>query len=216
MIAETGIKIKSQAEQRITDMKIGIFGGAFNPVHNGHIHLMNCYLNQLELDKIILIPTAVPPHKNSQELISGLHRINMLKIAVGNNPKFEISDIEFKRNGKSYTYDTLCQLKKIYPNDEFYLIVGSDQYLNFKSWYNFESILDLATLVTAAREENEYNALLCFKKENPAFDNSVISSFNVVKVSSSQIRQLICEKSDVSSFLPDGVYSYIKEKELYV
>ncbi len=216
MTVEKGTKIKNRAEPRKTDMKIGVFGGAFNPVHNGHLHLMNCFFNELKLDKLILIPTSVPPHKDQSGLLSGTHRINMLKLAVDNKLGIEISDIEFKRSGKSYTYDTLSQLKKEYPEDEFYLIVGSDQYLHFNSWYRYEDILTSVTLVTAAREENEYKILNDFKNKNSFLKNSMISTFGVVKVSSSQVRQMIADGRDVSHLIPSRVYNYIKENELYV
>ncbi|MGN0523506.1 MAG: nicotinate (nicotinamide) nucleotide adenylyltransferase [Eubacterium sp.] len=197
-------------------MKIGIFGGAFNPVHNGHLHLVECYLEALKLDKVILIPTAVPPHKTAENLADKNHRINMLKLAGLANNKIEISDIEFNRKGKSYTYDTLCRLKKIYPNDELFLIVGSDQFLHFQNWYRADDILSMVTLVTAAREENELSRLQSYKNENDNMKNSVISNFSVVKVASSQIRKNIADGLDISTLVPPDVEKYIRDNKLYV
>jgi nicotinate-nucleotide adenylyltransferase len=197
-------------------MKIGIFGGAFNPVHNGHIALAENYLNSLSLDKILFIPTSVPPHKTSQGLVSGRDRLNMLQLAIGNDDKFEVTDIEFKREGKSYTYDTINELKKIYPNDDLFLIVGSDQFFNFNTWYRADDILNSVTVITASRELNEYNALLEFKAQNNNMKNTIVSNFNVVKVSSSEIREKIKNGENINDLVPKAVADYIKENNLYV
>lgn len=197
-------------------MKIGIFGGAFNPVHNGHLNLALCYKKSLSLDKIIFIPTSVPPHKTAEHLVLPQDRINMLKLAVSNDSFYEISDIEFKRQGKSYTFDTLCELKKIYQNDDFYLIIGSDQYLYFKNWYRFDEILKMVTVVTASREENEHKKMLDFKANNNELRDTIVSSFDVVEVSSSQIRQMVKNGEDISDLVPPSVAEYIKEHRLYV
>lgn len=197
-------------------MNIGIFGGAFNPVHNGHMHLLGCYFDALELDRVILIPTADPPHKSSDGLILGRHRMNMLSIACMGNSKIEISDIEFRLEGKSYTYNTLLELKKIYPNDRLFLIIGADQYLYFRNWYRADDILNMATVVTAAREEKELSKLIDFRQKNENMKNTVISSAQPVTVSSSQIREGIKNGENVSSLLPDGVYQYIMDNNLYV
>ncbi len=197
-------------------MNIGIFGGAFNPVHNGHMHLLGCYFEALELDRVILIPTADPPHKSSDGLISEEHRINMLSIACQGDDRIEISDIEFKLKGKSYTYNTLLELKKIYPDDRLFLIIGSDQYLYFQNWYRAEDILGMVTVVTAAREKKEYQTLIDFRDRNENMKNTVISTAKAVPVSSSQIRTGIKNGENIASLLPQGVYKYIMDNNLYV
>ena len=177
-------------------MKTGIFGGAFNPVHNGHLALAEQYKKTLSLDRIIFIPTANPPHKSSDGLIDGKHRINMLELCVGENEL--VSDIEFMRDGKSYTYLTICELKEKYPDDEFFLIVGA------------------CTVVTAAREKNQYVEMLDFKSEHPKLKDVVVSEFDVIDISSSQIRDMIKNGEDVSYYIPESVNRYIKEHRLYV
>lgn len=196
--------------------RIGIFGGAFNPVHNGHICLAENYLNALSLDKILFIPTSVPPHKTAEYLAPGKDRINMLKSAVSGNDKFETTDIEFKRKGKSYSFDTITQLKKIYPLDELFLIVGSDQFFSFQSWYRADDILSMVTVVTAAREKNEYKALLDFKSQHDNMKNTIVSNFSVIEVSSSEIRNKIKAGADISALVPEAAADYIKENKLYV
>ena len=195
-------------------MKTGIFGGAFNPVHNGHLALAEQYKKALSLDRIIFIPTANPPHKSSDGLIDGKHRINMLGLCVGENEL--VSDIEFMRDGKSYTDLTICELKEKYPDDEFYLIVGADQFFYFEKWYKFEEILSACTVVTAAREKNQYVEMLDFKNEHPKLKDVVVSEFDVIDISSSQIRDMIKNGEDVSYYIPESVNRYIKEHRLYV
>ena len=196
-------------------MKIGIFGGAFNPVHNGHLQLMNSYLDALMLDKIILIPTAVPPHKTAEQLISGEDRLNMVSLAVKGNDRLEVSDIEFRREGKSYTYITVCELKKLYAEDELFLIVGSDQFLYFPNWYQSEELLKLVTVCTSARNQGEYKALLDFKNDNENMQHCIVSDFEVFEVSSSEIREKIKNKDSISGLVPTAVEEYIKEHRLY-
>lgn len=195
-------------------MKTGIFGGAFNPVHNGHLALAEQYKKTLSLDRIIFIPTANPPHKSSDGLLDGKHRINMLKLCTNDDEL--VSDIEFMRDGKSYTYLTVCELKEMYPDDEFYLIVGADQFFYFEKWYKFEEILSACTVVTAAREKNQYDEMLKFQSEHPKLKNVIVSEFDVIDISSSQIRDMIKNGDDVSYYIPDSVNRYIKEQRLYV
>ncbi len=197
-------------------MKIGIFGGAFNPVHNGHINLAKNYADSLELDKVIFIPTAVPPHKTSHHLASQQDRMNMLKLAVCDN-RFEISDIEFKRQGKSYTYDTIKQLKEIYPDDRFYLIIGADQFLTFSKWYKWQEILENAVICTSAREDDdERKKMIDFAKElNLTEKDFYLSPYPVYRLSSSEIREKIKAGYDVKNCVPEGVWQYIIKKGLY-
>lgn len=140
----------------------------------------------------------------------------MLAVALSEFDNFEIDDCEFKREGKSYTYDTVVYLKNKYPEDDFYLIVGEDQYLFFDKWYRYEDILKLTTVVTACRHINRYKELLQYKSSHIKMKNSIVSDFDVIEVSSSQIRSGIKAKKDISSLVPDGVEKYIKEHGLYV
>lgn len=199
-------------------MKIGIFGGAFNPVHKGHIQLAQNYFDKLALDKMLFVPTAVPPHKTSQHLAPEKVRLDMLKIAVKDKSYFEISDIEFKRQGKSYTYDTLTLLEEMYPNDEFFLIIGADQFLSFDKWYRWQDILQKVTLCTCAREdENEKRKILEFSNELDGLkkDRFFLLDVPVLKLSSSEVREKIKNNINVSDLLPKGVYEYIVKEGLY-
>lgn len=196
-------------------MKIGVFGGAFNPVHKGHIKLAISYINSLKLDKLIVIPTANPPHKSSKDLVDGKDRLNMLNLAFKDVDKVEISDIEFNRQGKSYTFDTIAELKNIYKNAEFYLIIGEDQFMSFDKWYKYDEILKEVTLCTAAREENKRDSLKEFSKKLLKNDKCYIANFDPIVVSSSEIRENLKNNIDISFLIPENVYNYIIEKGLY-
>lgn len=197
-------------------MKIGLYGGAFNPVHNGHLALAEHFKNALELERLIFIPTHVPPHKSGDGLVSGEHRINMLSLVLSGLEYCSVSDIEFRREGKSYTYDTVCELKKIYPDDEFFLIVGADQYFDFQKWYRADDILRQVTVCSAARENNQYRQMLEYKSKHDNMQNTVVCNFDVTEISSSKIRNMISTGQSVSEFVPDSVLRYIKENNLYV
>lgn len=197
-------------------MKIGIFGGAFNPVHKGHINLADIYYRDLKLDRLIFVPTACPPHKTADNFAAGEDRLEMLRLALRNR-KYEISDIEFHRKGKSYTYDTLVQLKELYQNDDFYLIIGADQFLAFDKWYKYKEIMRLAVICTAAREnEGEKEEIRKFAaKLGMSRKDYFLSKAPVFRVSSGEIRKKIKNNEDLSCLLDEKVEKYICEKELY-
>ncbi|MDE6412861.1 MAG: nicotinate (nicotinamide) nucleotide adenylyltransferase [Eubacterium sp.] len=198
-------------------MRIGIFGGAFNPVHNGHINLAKSYLESLSLDKLLLIPTANPPHKTAEGLADEEDRLNMLSIAFNAVDRVEISDIEFQRNEKSYTYDTVRELRKTYCNDEFFLIIGDDQFLSFDKWYKYNELLSEVVLCTAAREENKREEIIAFaEKLLNGSSKYYLADFEPVVVSSSEIREKIKKNEDISALVPAEVSEYIKDKGLYI
>ncbi len=196
-------------------MRVGIFGGAFNPVHNGHLNIADTFYEDLCLDKLLFVPTANPPHKSSAGLLSGAHRVNMLKLALENKP-YEISTIEFERAEKSYTYNTLVELKKFYPEADFFLIIGADQIINFEKWYRYSDILDMVTLCASARESEEEKQIIIKSAQRLGIqDRFYMSGRAVLRVSSSEIRDKIKNGSDVSKLLPKKVFDYISEKGLY-
>lgn len=190
-------------------MRIGLFGGTFNPVHSGHVNLVKNFKEKLNLDKVLVIPTAQPPHKETKELVSSEDRINMCRLAFGELA--EISDIEISRGGKSYTVETLRELKKIYKDDEFYFLVGSDMLLSFKRWYRWEEILTMCTLCATDRN----NEQSCKEADKDFFEKIIFCDFEKTVVSSSEVREKLEKGESVLSLLPSEVYDYIKEKGLY-
>ena len=147
-------------------MRIGIFGGAFNPVHNGHISLAAQAVSMLSLDKLILVPTADPPHKSGTDFAPAKARLDMLSLAFKYFGNAVVSDIEFKRQGKSYTYYTVNQIAALYPGARLFLIIGQDQFVNFDSWYKWRDILNSVTLFAVARNENSKQIMIDSAKKS--------------------------------------------------
>jgi nicotinate-nucleotide adenylyltransferase len=197
-------------------MKIGVFGGTFNPVHNGHIRIAKLYFEKLGLDKLIVIPTNIPPHKTVSDMVDSADRLNMLRLAFEDCPNVEISDIEINISGKSYTVNTISALKELYPNDELYLIVGGDMFLCFESWKEYKKILSMCTLCTAPREVGEYAALKEYQlKLDPELKTTVILNSEVLVLSSSEIRKKIKNGAELGNLLPKKALEYINHKGLY-
>lgn len=203
-------------------MRIGIYGGAFNPIHNGHLHLLDTlYCAQTPfggLDKLLIVPTANPPHKSAGDLIPATHRIAMIRLAVESLPcadKIEISTIELESREKSYTYTTLVKLKEIYPNGEFILFIGSDQLFDFQKWYRYQDILKLARVRAITRQECQRQAVADFLTRNKDLAGISVLVAKPVVVSSTQIRQRVAQGKRIADLVPAAVADYIQEKGLY-
>ena len=199
-------------------MKIAIFGGAFNPVHIGHVQLVQTLLTQLNFDKILIVPSKLSPHKSSNGLIDGAHRMKMCEIAFADVEKAQVCDIEMNRSGKSYTVDTLIELKKRFANDELYLICGSDMFLTLQEWRNYEKIIKLAHICGIKRANEDENALTKQKKRLEKDGAKVYLTFaEIADVSSTMIRfELQNGKFEsAEKYLPQGVLDYIMKNLLY-
>ena len=198
-------------------MKIGIYGGTFNPIHTGHIHAAKQAKEFLGLDKLLMIPDRIAPHK---EIPSGsptpAQRMDMLRLAVEGEPGIEVSDIELKREGKSYTYLTVEAIRELYPDAEIYLLMGTDMFLTFHTWVNPERITAHATLAVMYRgEKGEAEKIEARKLEMEADGVRVVPVKNdTINISSTQLRRLIAFRC-ASEFLPRGVGDYILENGLY-
>lgn len=197
-------------------MKIGLFGGSFNPVHNGHIHLAKSVQVDLNLDKIILIPSKKSPHKSNDEYVSNEHRFNMCKLAIEGIPNFEVSDFEFLRDTISYTIYTVRYFKEVYPKDDLYLLVGSDMFLTFETWKDFKEIMQKVTLVVVSRENGDMDSLLKKSNELSKFGKSIVVETNPLEVSSTEIRKNIRINQYYSCNLDEKVVQYIKSNGLYL
>ena len=198
-------------------MKIGIYGGTFNPIHTGHIHAAKQAMEILNLDKLLMIPDRIAPHK---EIPSGSptpqQRLEMLRLAVEGEPGIEVSDMELKREGKSYTYLTVEALREEYPDAELYLLMGTDMFLSFHTWMNPERITAQATLAIMYRgEKGEAAKIEARKAEMEAEGVRVVLVRNdTINISSTQLRRLIAFRC-AGEFLPNGVESYIRRNGLY-
>lgn len=203
--------------------KIGIFGGSFNPPHVGHLLLASLVFEKLKLNKLLFIPAFIPPHKTKLNLIEPEHRLKMLKFSIGSNNCFEVLDIEIKRGGKSYTFDTLMYLKKIKPEAKFYLIIGYDNYIDFTSWKNYKELLKNCKVVVLNRyiskdvnkkikhcENYSYQKNHILSKENFIFINNPIFD-----ISSTEIRKRVSKGKSISYYVTEKVARYIERNKLY-
>ena len=198
-------------------MRIGIYGGTFNPPHKGHIRLAQTMLSDARLDKIIIIPAGIPPHKESSELADDKTRLEMCALAFSGE-HFEISDIEIKRDGKSFTVDTVKELRETYPDDELFLIIGSDMLLSFDRWYRYKDILKEVTLCVATREDEiSRDKLSAFACDVLGLDSGelIASEISAFECSSTDVRKSLKEAGNTEELLSDAVRGYIMKNELY-
>ncbi|MDP8230227.1 MAG: nicotinate-nucleotide adenylyltransferase [Candidatus Gorgyraea atricola] len=188
-------------------MRIGILGGTFDPIHNGHIHLARELCKRLALKKIIFIPTYIPPHKPDIRISSGTHRHNMVKLAIARSKKLELSGIELKRKGKSYSVDTLRQLKRRYGKKaQFFFITGSDSLKDIDKWRDIEEILRLCTFVVVKRPG------FSMRNIDPRF---LTLHINAKNVSSSDIRRKVKDRQSITRLVPASARNYIEKRGLY-
>ena len=195
-------------------MRIGIYGGAFNPVHKGHVKLAEEIKRKADLDKIIIIPSGVSPHKSSGGLIDSTHRLEMCSLAF-EGEDYIISDLEIKREGKSYTVDTVTELKKIYPDDELFLIMGSDMLLCFDRWYRYEDILSMVTICATTRQGDISLDELKKYSRDVLKKEVIIIDFEPFECSSTKVRNALLSGEDANELIPEKVLTYIRENSLY-
>lgn len=200
-------------------MNIGLFGGTFNPVHNGHLLIANTFFKQLNLNELLFIPNYISPFKiGDNNLIQDFHRIEMLKLAVSENISFKIELFEINKQEVSFTINTLDFLKKKYSNsDNFFLLIGADQTQYFHKWKDWMKILDKVTLCISGRD----NVVEMFNDEvkNHIINNNI--SIKIIKspfidISSSEIRNKIKNKIGVNNLLDQRVIEYIRQNNLYL
>ena len=198
-------------------MRLGIFGGTFNPIHNGHIELVRHFADLAQLDRVLLIPTGIPPHKVSKDLLSGERRLEMCSLATMDESRIEVSDIELSRQGSSYTIDTLRELEKRYPGAQLHLIMGADMLMCLDSWREYRGIIDRCVICAAARNDDSVRALMAKARELNIPDGRVIiSDEEIMTVSSTEIREKIKKGISVSGLVPRAVEEYIISNGLYL
>lgn len=196
--------------------KIGILGGTFNPIHNGHILLAKNTCAQFNLDEILVIPSANPPHKREQPVLDISHRCEMVKLAIQNEPDLIFSDIEARRVGYSYTADTLTELKDVY--DRIYFIVGADSLFLIDKWYHPEITMRIATLVVANRnhyQDSEIADQIRYLTDKYGAKIEILNAFDS-PVSSSQIRANVSKGISIEGLVPKAVEEYITKNKLYL
>jgi nicotinate-nucleotide adenylyltransferase len=187
-------------------MRLGILGGTFNPVHFGHLLLAQEALEQLSLEKVIFVPSFLPPHKTGEDLASADRRLRMVSIAVKDNRSFDVSDMEIERKSKSYSIDTLREFLSVYAEAELFFISGSDALKDLSSWKDIEEIKKIANFAAAARPG--YGS-----EDVPEFVRTI--SMPRIAISSSLIREKIRKKRSIKYLLPEDLRAYIEDEGLY-
>ena len=188
--------------------KIGLFFGSFNPIHNGHLMLTNYLAEYGGLDEIWFVVSPQNPFKDKKSLLADRHRLYMVEMAIKDDERFQVCDIEFYMPQPSYTIDTLTRLQERHPNTDFYLICGMDNIESFKKWKNYEAILQYHHLMVYPRKGYSSNELV----NHPSV---MVVEAPEIEVSSTFIRNAISEGKDVRYFVPKDVYKYIVDMHFY-
>ena len=196
--------------------KMGLFGGSFDPIHQGHIEMALGLAKKLELDSVVLMPTFVPPHKIRESMAAAEHRLTMCRLAAEAFPQLQVSDLELRREGASFTVDTLQTLCEQHPNTQWYLITGADMFTTLRTWHRFEDIARMAVLCTVPRDgtdtaylrqyaaDMEIEGIRCYVDDSPVLD-----------VSSTEIRRRVTAGESLQGLLPTAVEDYIGCHNLY-
>ena len=199
-------------------MRIGIFGGTFSPVHNGHVSAAKSFMEQMWLDILFVIPTGTSPHKEMSGGADAYDRLRMCEAAFSELDGVIVSDMEIRREGKSYTVDTLRQLYD--PENRLFLLCGTDMMLTLDKWRDADEIFKLCYPVYMRRENDEVITNLIIKKNAEYKEKygriATRITGDAVVVSSSEVREKIQKGEDISSHVPPAVEAYIKEKGLYL
>lgn len=197
--------------------RIGIMGGTFNPIHMGHLLLAEWVKSEADLNEIWLIPNGISYMKAQQEVAPSMDRLKMTELAAKKNEHFRCLDLEIKRNGYTYTYETLEELVQTYPEDEFYFILGADCLFTLETWKYPERILGCCKLIAAVRDEASMEEMRAKKAElEQRFGGEILLlPFVRLSLSSTEIRERIKQGKSVRYMVPDSVLAYIEEKGLY-
>jgi nicotinate-nucleotide adenylyltransferase len=213
-------------------LRIGVLGGTFSPVHIGHLRAAEEAVDALGLDTFIFLPAAVPPHKPSEQIISFEHRWQMLNLALASNPRFQASDLERRRPGKSYTVPSLNELRKEFKEDsEIFFLLGLDAFLEINTWWHYKELFSIAAMVVLRRpgyQEQDLEKMLhaavspfySWKPEGKCFRHPVLLPVYYLKitridVSSTQIRSLAAAGRSMRYLVAPEIISYIMQNGLY-
>ena len=189
--------------------KIGIYSGSFNPIHHGHVMLANYLVEFSDLDELWFVVSPQNPLKKKAELLDDAERLKMVRLAVGDDPRFRVSDVEMHLPTPSYTINTLTALSKQHPDCRFVFICGMDSLQNFKNWREYQKILDNYELLVFPREGYDGGDLA----RHPSV---TVLKTPILEISSTFIRQCVKEGRDVRHFMPERAFRYMKENRFYV
>ena len=196
-------------------MRIGLFGGSFNPPHRGHLHLAESVHEALGLNEVWLIPSKISPHRSMAAYAPERDRFEMCRLAAEEYPWLRAEDYELRQEQVSYTFYTVEHFTEERPEDEFFLLMGSDMLLSFTTWHRWQEILQRVTLAGIAREEGEYERLEAAAEELRQYGRIEIVHVDSFTVSSTKIRELVKNSQDCSCYLPKKIVQYIRMQKLY-
>lgn len=195
-------------------MRTGIFGGTFDPIHVGHLAAAREAMECAHLDRVLLVPSAVPPHR--EPATAGPHdRLEMCRLAIADQHHLEVSDVEIKRGGRSYTADTIRELRRTHPGDELFLILGWDAARLFGTWHEPGQIRDDATLVVVTRPGTDVPGSGDLQAAGLDPARTILCKGETPDISGSELREAIASGKPVSQWLPKAVERYIAEHRLY-
>lgn len=198
---------------------IGIMGGTFDPIHYGHLVIAEAVRSKYNMDKVIFVPSGHPPHKNNELVSNSMDRYKMTELATKTNRYFEMSSIEIDRPGKSYTYDTIKDFQKKFPDYDLFFITGADAIKEITTWHRYQELLDICHFVAATRPGYTLDNLK--NKELNMLTASQLKNIDIVEVpgidvSSTDIKRRVNLKQPIKYLLPEIVEEYINKNELYI
>ena len=197
-------------------MKIGLFGGTFDPIHIGHMILMENVINNLDLDKIYVLPNSNPPHKLENKKTALNLRLKMVNETIKDNSKLEINDYDYRDNEIHYTFNTINYFKKSYPNDEFFFIMGEDSFLDIEKWKNYKEILKENLIIFKTYSNKNFSLISKINQVRKYNKNIYLIDNIALDISSTLIRNLVKENKSIRYLVNDEVINIIKEEKLYV
>lgn len=192
--------------------KIGIMGGTFDPIHNGHLVAASEAAYRFDLDKVIFVPTGQPWQKADRDVTDAEHRYLMTMVATASNPRFTVSRVDIDRNGPTYTIDTLRDIRKFYPDAELYFITGADALSSIMSWRDWEDMLEMAHFVGVTRPGYPLTRDMVPEDQR---DNIELIDIPAMAISSTDCRERARGGEPVWYLVPDGVVQYIAKNHLY-
>lgn len=213
--------------------RIGLFGGTFNPIHLGHLKAAEIVQRRLLLDKILFIPSYIPPHKESAEIASPFHRLKMVELALASCPQFVPSSLEIEAKGKSYSVITISKIKELYPNAWIFFILGIDSFLEIDTWKDYKKVLEQCFFVVISRPgyefkeiekilKEEYRERMVKLSESEETEEEMLSSFKIfllpidtLDVASTTIRKRIKKSHSIKELVSEAVEDYIRKHRLY-
>lgn len=202
----------------MTKKRIGILGGTFDPIHNGHLYIAENARHFMQLDEVVFIPSANPPHKTKKNITAAHHRLAMCSLAIANNSHFSVSDIELRRTGLSYTLITLQELQGLYgESTDIFFIIGADMLMDLPNWYQAAELLENHNFIAVARQGLDLSAISSSSILLQQYSHK-LTLLNILPldISATAIRRTLAQGAKIRYIVPEAVYNYIIDMKLYL